>query len=204
MWTRVLLLAAGQPTVMTVLRKVARPLLASMFVSGGYNAVRNPAPLVPAAEPVTDRFSATIGQRTSLLPEDTESLVRLNGAVQLGAGLLLSLGRAPRLASAALAVTLIPTTLAAHRYWTIEDPEKRAAQRVQFLKNASLLGGLLIAAADTHGKPSLAYRTRHAAGHASDAVTHQAHTAADRVGDVAGSAAHSVTGAVEAARKRLP
>ncbi|MFF6908889.1 DoxX family protein [Streptomyces sp. NPDC012389] len=189
---------------MTVLRKVARPLLASMFVSGGYNAVRNPAPLVPVAEPVTDRVSAAIGRRTSLLPEDPENLVRLNGAVQLGAGLLLALGRAPRLASAALAVTLVPTTLAAHRYWTIEDPEKRAAQRVQFLKNASLLGGLLIAAADTHGKPSLAYRTRHAAGHASDAVTHQAHSAVDRVGDVAGSAVHSVTDAVGAARKRLP
>lgn len=199
-----LLRVAGQPTVMTVLRKVARPLLASMFVSGGYNAVRDPAPLVPAAEPVTDRVSPTLTRRTSLLPEDPESLIRLNGAVQLGAGLLLALGRAPRLASAALAVTLVPTTLAAHRYWTIEDPEKRAAQRIHFFKNASLLGGLLIAAADTHGKPSLAYRTRHATGHASDAVAHQAHAAADRVGDVAGSAVESVTGAVEAARKRLP
>lgn len=199
-----LLRVAGQPTVMTVLRKVARPLLASMFVSGGYNAVRHPSPLVPVAEPVTDRVTSAIGRRTSLLPEDPESLVRLNGAVQLGAGLLLALGRAPRLTSAALAVTLVPTTLAAHSFWTIEDPEKRAAQRIQFLKNASLLGGLLIAAADTHGKPSLAYRTRHAAGHASDAVSHQANAAVGRVGDVAGSAVESVTDAVEAARKHLP
>ncbi|MEW2068150.1 DoxX family membrane protein [Streptomyces sp. NPDC007346] len=189
---------------MTVLRKLARPLLASMFVSGGYDAVRDPARLVPAAEPVTDPVSARVSPRTSLLPEDPEHLVRLNGAVQLGAGVLLALGCAPRLASAALAATLIPTTLAAHRYWTVEDPQERAAQRIHFFKNASMLGGLLIAAADTHGKPSLAYRTRHAAGHASDAVTHQAHAAADRVGDVAGSAVGSVTDAVEAARKRLP
>ncbi|MER6774846.1 DoxX family membrane protein [Streptomyces bacillaris] len=189
---------------MTVLRKVARPLLASMFVSGGFNAVRDPQRLVPAAAPVTDVLSSAVAPRTSLLPEDPERLVRLNGAVQLGAGLLLALGRAPRLASAALAATLVPTTLAAHRYWTIEDPEERAAQRIHFLKNASLFGGLLIAAADTHGKPSLAYRTRRAAAHASDAVTHRAHTAVDRVGDATGGAVDSVTGAVEAARKRLP
>ncbi|MEW1613102.1 MULTISPECIES: DoxX family protein [unclassified Streptomyces] len=189
---------------MTVLRKIARPLLASMFVSGGYTAVRDPARLVPVAEPVTDPVATTIAPRTSLLPEDPESLVRLNGAVQLGAGVLLALGRAPRLASAALAVTLVPTTLAAHRFWTIEDPEERAAQRVHFLKNVSLLGGLLIAAADTHGKPSLAYRTRSAVGHASDAVSHQAHAAAGRVGNVTGSAVDSVTDAVEAARKHLP
>ncbi|MDX2978233.1 DoxX family protein [Streptomyces microflavus] len=188
---------------MTVLRRVARPLLASMFVSGGYSAVRDPARLVPAAESVTDPVSTRIAPRTSLLPEDPERLVRLNGAVQLGAGVLLALGRAPRLASAALAATLVPTTLAAHRFWTIEDPEERATQRIQFLKNASMLGGLLIAAADTHGKPSLAYRTRHTVGHASDAVTHQAHAAAGRVGDATGSAVDSVTDAVEAALKQL-
>ncbi|MFW3464599.1 DoxX family protein [Streptomyces sp. 058-1L] len=188
---------------MTVLRRVARPLLASMFVSGGYNAVRDPARLVPAAESVADPVSTRIAPRTSLLPEDPERLVRLNGAVQLGAGVLLALGRAPRLASAALAATLVPTTLAAHRFWTIEDPEERAAQRIQFLKNASMLGGLLIAAADTHGKPSLAYRTRHTVGHASGAVTHQAHAAAGRVGDATGSAVDSVTDAVEAALKQL-
>ncbi len=189
---------------MTVLRKVARPLLASMFVSGGFNTVRDPQRLVPAAAPVTDVLSSAVAPRTSLLPEDPERLVRLSGAVQLGAGLLLALGRSPRLASAALAATLVPTTLAAHRYWTIEDPEERAAQRIHFLKNASLFGGLLIAAADTHGKPSLAYRTRRAAAHASDAVTHRAHTAVDRVGGATGGAVGSVTGAVEAARKRLP
>jgi putative oxidoreductase len=36
-------------------------------------------------------------------------------------------------------------------------------RRIQFLKNASMLGGLLIAAADTAGSPSLAWRSRHAA-----------------------------------------
>jgi hypothetical protein len=52
--------------------------------------------------------------------------------------------------------------VAGHRFW--EDEEKdQAQQRIHFLKNLSMFGGLLIAAADTEGSPSLAWRTRHAA-----------------------------------------
>jgi uncharacterized membrane protein YphA (DoxX/SURF4 family) len=167
-----------------------------MFVSGGYEQVRDPAHLLPAAKPVVEPVSSTVAPRTSLLPENPEQLVRINGAVQLGAGVLLALGRAPRLASLALAVTLVPTTLAAHRFWEEEDPERRAAQRVEFLKNVSMLGGLLLAAADTHGKPSLAYRTRGAAGHAGDTVAHRAHAAADLLGGAASGVTDAVGGAV--------
>jgi uncharacterized membrane protein YphA (DoxX/SURF4 family) len=180
---------------MAVLRRIARPLLASMFVSGGYEQVRDPAHLLPAAKPVVEPVSSTVAPRTSLLPENPEQLVRINGAVQLGAGVLLALGRAPRLASLALAVTLVPTTLAAHRFWEEEDPERRAAQRVEFLKNVSMLGGLLLAAADTHGKPSLAYRTRGAAGHAGDTVAHRAHAAADLLGGAASGVTDALGGA---------
>jgi putative oxidoreductase len=35
-------------------------------------------------------------------------------------------------------------------------------QRVHFLKNLAMFGGLLIAAGDTAGRPSLAWRSRHA------------------------------------------
>src|SRR5205807_669938 len=55
-----------------------------------------------------------------------------------------------------------PTTLAAHRFWEEEDPELRSQQQVHFVKNLGLLGGLMLAAADTEGKPSLAWRARHA------------------------------------------
>lgn len=194
----------GQPSVMAVLRRVARPMLASMFIRDGYEAVRHPARLVPVAKPVTDAVAARIAPRVPLLPEDPEQLVRLQGAVRLGAGVLLALGRAPRLASAALAATLVPTALASYRYRTTEDPDERAARRTRLLADVSLLGGLLIAAADTHGKPSLAFRTRDAAGSASDAVAHRAHAVAGRIGDATGTAVSSVTDSVEAARKHLP
>jgi hypothetical protein len=73
------------------------------------------------------------------------------------------MGWMPRLAALAIAGTLVPTTLAGHRFWEADEPQTRKQQRIQFLKNLSMLGGLLIAAADTGGRPSLVWRSRHAA-----------------------------------------
>jgi hypothetical protein len=59
-------------------------------------------------------------------------------------------------------VDLVPTTYAGHRFWETDDKQERMQQRIHFLKNLSILGGLLIAAGDTAGNPSLAWRGRHA------------------------------------------
>jgi hypothetical protein len=37
---------------MSVIRALARPMLASVFVTGGLDTLRRPAPKVPAADPV--------------------------------------------------------------------------------------------------------------------------------------------------------
>lgn len=158
---------------MTVVRRVARPLLSSIFVSGGLEALRHPAGKVPAAEGV----APPIARRLPYLPEDTETLVKVNAGVQVGAGALLALGRFPRLASALLAGSLVPTTLAGHRFWEETDPARRAAQRIHFYKNLGLLGGLMLAAVDTEGRPGLAWRARHASGHAA-AGTRRTHRTA--------------------------
>jgi uncharacterized membrane protein YphA (DoxX/SURF4 family) len=144
---------------MSLLRLAGRPLLASMFVAGGLASLRAPEEVAPVAEPVVQ----PITEHVDVLPDRTEQAVRLSGAVQVAAGLLLGTGRLPRLAALAIAGTLVPTTLAGHRFWEAEDPEERAQQRIHFLKNLSMLGGLLIAADDTAGAPSLAWRGRHAA-----------------------------------------
>jgi len=99
------------------------------------------------------------------MPAETEQAVRLNGAVQAVAGTTLGLGLLPRLSALVLAGTLVPTTLAGHRYWEIKDPELRAEQRVHFLKNVAMIGGLMIAACDTAGRPSLAWRRKKASRH---------------------------------------
>jgi uncharacterized membrane protein YphA (DoxX/SURF4 family) len=134
-------------------------MLASMFVAGGLNSVREPEEVAPVAEPVV----RPVTERVSALPDRTDQVVRLNGAVQVVAGVLLGMGRVPRPAALAIAATLVPTTLAAHRFWEADDPSERAQQRIHFLKNMSMLGGLLIAADDTGGRPSLWWRSHHTA-----------------------------------------
>ena len=142
-------------------------MLASIFISGGMDTLRNPAPKVAAAEAI----AGPVAQQVPGLSEhDTETLIRINGGVQLAGGSLLALGRFPRLCSLALAMSLVPTTLAGHRFWEHEDPAQRKQQQIHFLKNLGLLGGLLLASADTAGKPGLAWRTKHTAEHAGAAV----------------------------------
>jgi putative oxidoreductase len=133
-------------------------MLASIFILQGYDALLHPERKVPAAEPVV----RPIAERVSLVPDQVEQAVRINGAVQLVAGSMLALGRFPRLSALAIAATLVPTTYAGHRFWESDDKQERAQQRIHFLKNLSMFGGLLIAAGDTAGNPSLAWRGRHA------------------------------------------
>jgi putative oxidoreductase len=124
---------------MSISSFVARPLLAGMFVYGGLDSFRNPAGKVPKAEKVAPDIAGLVG-----IDADTEQLVQLNGAVQVGAGITLALGIFPRVSALLLAGSLIPTTFAGHRFWEAEDDAAKAQQTVQFLKNAAMLGGLLL------------------------------------------------------------
>jgi uncharacterized membrane protein YphA (DoxX/SURF4 family) len=78
------------------------------------------------------------------VPLDPELAVRVNGAAMLTAGVALALGLWPRLAAGVLAGSLIPTTLAGHPYWRLDDPAARRQQRTHFFKNVGLFGGALL------------------------------------------------------------
>jgi uncharacterized membrane protein YphA (DoxX/SURF4 family) len=142
---------------MSIVRRLARPLLAVSFVASGVDAVLHPMPRADAARPLVGRVAPQLG-----LPDDPELLVRANGAVMATAGMLLALGRLPRLASLVLAGTLVPTTYVEHPFWQEKDPEAKHTQRALFLKNLGLLGATLLAAVDTGGKPGLAWRGQRA------------------------------------------
>ncbi len=139
-------------------RRIARPLMAGVFISSGIDVLRNPGPRAQRVAPVAERFGDTLP-----LPDDPEALVRLNALVHVTAGTLLALGKLPRLSAAALAASLVPTTAVGHRFWEEDSPESRAMQQTHFLKNLAILGGLVIAATDTEGAPSLTWRARRAA-----------------------------------------
>jgi putative oxidoreductase len=147
-------------------------MLASMFVMGGYSALRNPQQHVRMAGPVTEKLSDASDQAPTQASADEKQLVLINGAAQVIGGLALATGRFPRLASLVLAGSLVPTTYAGHRFWEESDKTKRANQQIHFVKNVSMLGGLLIAAVDTEGKPGIAWRAQHAVGSAKREAKH--------------------------------
>ncbi|MGP4018503.1 DoxX family protein [Saccharopolyspora sp. 5N708] len=144
-----------------LIRRLARPMLAAIFIYGGIGALRDTPSHAKAAAPLLERTTTPI--KDSLperFPTDPETLVRIDGAVKIGAGTLLAIGKFPRLAALLLAGSIVPTTLVGHAFWEIDDPERRANEQAHFLKNVGLLGGLLITAVDTGGKPSVGYRAK--------------------------------------------
>jgi len=157
---------------MTLVRFLARPMLASMFVIGGINALKNADALAERAKPVLDGLQPLLEQASAYLPLELDSatVVRIDGAVHVACGAMLASGRAPRLSAFVLAVTLVPTTFGGHRFWEEADPQSKANQKVHFFKNVSLLGGLLLASVDTAGKPSLGWRARRGAERARQRV----------------------------------
>ena len=125
------------------LRLLARALTGSTYALLGSDAYRSPGGRVDTAGPLLESIREVVP-----LPEDDELLVKVNGAVQVVAGTALALGRLPRLSSAVLVGSLVPTTLAVHPSWQFDDPSARATQRVQFHKNLAMIGGLLLVALD--------------------------------------------------------
>ncbi len=116
-----------------MLRFIRRTLLAAVFVGSSVGVLQNAEHLTAPAE--------ALG-----LPEPVK-MVRLHGAVNLVGGLMLMLNIKPKLAAWALIGNLIPTTLGAHRFWEHDDDGAKMNDMSHFMKNASLLGGLLTAIA---------------------------------------------------------
>jgi len=129
--------------VLAPLRPAARIFTGSTYVLLGFDALRAPGARVEQAGPVLAAIRKVVP-----IPDDDELVVRANAAVQVVCGAMLALGRAQRVSALLLAGSLIPTTLAGHSYWAVEDPAARKIQRIQFHKNLAMIGGLLFAVLD--------------------------------------------------------
>jgi putative oxidoreductase len=153
-----------------LVRRIARPLLASSFINDGVDALRNPQAHVAGAAPLVEKVSGVADRQLPVqLPRDTAQWVQIIAGVKVGAGVLFALGRFPRLSALLLGATAMPTALAQHRFWEASGQEK-ANQTKHFVHSLGLLGGLLIAAVDTEGRPSVGYRARRAARKAADST----------------------------------
>jgi putative oxidoreductase len=127
----------------SAVRAVGRGAIAWMFVHASSAVFRDPTRATGTAGPLLARLRKA---SPVPLPADRD-LVRLNAAVQVVTGTLIGANLAVRPAAAVLAGSMVPTTLAGHSYWTVEDPAARRMQRLQFDKNLATVGGLLLLAA---------------------------------------------------------
>jgi putative oxidoreductase len=162
---------------MKPVRTAARAMLASVFVVSGVRILLKPGDArVDSARRVTDRVGPLLEKVDPRIPSDALSLVRIKAASDVVAGVALATGHLTRPAAAVLAAGLVPTTIAGHPFWEAGNPQ-RSAHETHFLKNLALLGGLLLAAADTEGRPGLRYRTTHAASRSKREVKRAVRTA---------------------------
>lgn len=148
---------------MTILRAVARTMLASYFVVNGIKAYRHPEQFTVAAEPVADKLlplakSTLPPQAAVYLPDDTRSLVKVTGLAQIAGGLSLATGIGRRLGAGALTLTMVPHVLASNPLNALGA--EREERYGKLSKNIALLGGVALAAMDTEGRPNLMWRAR--------------------------------------------
>ncbi|WP_067819439.1 DoxX family protein [Actinomadura kijaniata] len=132
---------------------MARPFVAAPYIITGLETLRDPRAraeqVAPTVKPIADRIDW-------LPTKDPETLVRVQGALSLGTGALLLTGKFRRLTALLMAVQVVPTLATEHRYWTEDDPERRASERSHLLKNAGLFGALMMVAAEPRKSPRTA------------------------------------------------
>jgi putative oxidoreductase len=120
--------------LMSVVKSLGRILLSSMFIYGGAGAFSEPGKRVALVEKAG-------------IPSARQATI-LNGAIMVIGGTALAAGIFPKLAATVLIGSLIPTTFVGHAFWQEDEPAGRVGQQIQFFKNASMLGGLLLVLAD--------------------------------------------------------
>lgn len=121
-----------------MIRFIARTLLSLPFVLLGWDAYQEPGNRVQSAEKIG-------------VPEP-HLAVKVNGLTMVGAGITMALGIFPRLSALALIGCLVPTTYAGHRFWEVDETAQRSNQRIHFLKNISMVGGLLVVVAQKNAE----------------------------------------------------
>ncbi|MER0090481.1 MULTISPECIES: DoxX family protein [unclassified Corynebacterium] len=146
-----------------MIRKFARPMLASVFVWEGVDDLRNASEHTKETEGFlkTLRKFVPSGYK-NLIPNDPELATRALGGAKIGAGTTLALGKAPRTSAAVLAAATLPNLVGKNNFWAADNKKDKEDRRNGFITNTALLGALFITTQDTEGKPSLRWRAQKA------------------------------------------
>lgn len=170
-----------------MIRFIARPMLASVFILDGVSVLRSPGERAAATAPAVNRIAkntekaapsgpageaaADKAAKAQSQPDSTsKNTVRALAAVKIGAGALFAIGKAPRLSATVLAAAHAPTMVARFSDTPGGALSGSDTKFVGLATDAALLGGLFLAAEDTGGKPGLRWRAQAARGEVSAAL----------------------------------
>ena len=114
---------------MVLLLLIGRILFGGFFIASGINHFTNAGMMsgYAGAKGVPAPYLATVG----------------TGVMLVLGGLSVLLGFLPVLGLLLLILFLVPTSVLMHNFWTIDDPQQRAAEQINFLKNIALTGAAL-------------------------------------------------------------
>ena len=71
-------------------------------------------------------------------------LLPIAALTEIIGALMILVGYQARLGALLLFLFLIPTTLTFHAFWTFDNPQERQMQMINFMKNLTIMGGLLM------------------------------------------------------------
>lgn len=115
--------------IMEIVLLVGRILFGGFFIMSGINHFRNLAMMSGYAESKNVPFSrlAVIG----------------TGVMLVVGGASVLLGILPIVGLTVLILFLLSTLVTMHDFWNMKNPQQRAAEQVNFLKNVALIGASL-------------------------------------------------------------
>ncbi|MDM7832449.1 DoxX family membrane protein [Cellulomonas edaphi] len=144
-----------------LLRRIARPMFATWFISEGLDVVRHPAAHAADARGALAMLQRRVSVDVPVLSErQLTTAVQAHGVAIAAAGALLALGRAPRTAALALAVLTAPLIAVNLPDKTADgrDPLLRRARRERLVRALAFTGGAVLAGVDLEGRPGVAWR----------------------------------------------
>ena len=119
---------------------VGRILLAVIFIISGFGKITG--------------FEGTAGYIAAKGLPMPQVVTALTIVVELGGGILLAIGYKARWAALALAVFTLLAAFIFHDFWAVEAAQKMN-QQINFLKNISIAGGMLMVFAFGPGRYSV-------------------------------------------------
>lgn len=150
---------------MSLVRKVARPLLGATFIANGVDRLRNADEAAEQLQPTMEEIASVVPQAQAVVDNPKLTAYAIGG-VEVVAGAALAIGKFPRFSALLLCGTHKLSAYNAYRTAPLNTPEDVTAQRQTLLKDLAILGGLGLAAVDLAGKPSLSWRAEHIAKNA--------------------------------------